>query len=282
MPTCTDWLPVPFKFSLAGLVIAISVWKREKKKKSITFQYKKMYVGNGAALSHTVGVGRVGEGRKRKRRRLFFSGPALARHGFSCLWVGGRNLDLSPDMIWKSINIISDFALALYFCTVRYEAGSIFFDLERRNIVRAIWLQPCAQMPPENETVIYLLSRLKTKIYVRANVTFLFGLFLSPANWTVPHVKRKHRPNSGNMEPDTLWFDSVWRYFLTAIGYKPSRLLFTSNGTVGQTMFFFPLAFSGDQCYYWVGSNYRVAPPPSWNWILTGNLTTRAPALWQS
>lgn len=46
---------------------------------------------------------------------------------------------------------------------MRYEAGSIFFEMRRRNVVRAIWVQPCAAMPPENETFIYLLSCLKIK-----------------------------------------------------------------------------------------------------------------------
>lgn len=44
---------------------------------------------------------------------------------------------------------------------MRYEPGSIFFEMRRRNVVRAIWVQPCAAMPPENETFIYLLSCLK-------------------------------------------------------------------------------------------------------------------------
>lgn len=82
---------------------------------------------------------------------------------------------------------------------MRYEAGSIFFEMRRRNVVRAIWVQPCAAMPPENETFIYLLSCLKiikkkgeTKIYACARLVmqttwcvpqkFLFDLFLSPVN----------------------------------------------------------------------------------------------------
>lgn len=152
--------------------------------------------------------------------------------------------------------------------------------MRRRNVVRAIWVQLCAAMPPENETFIYLLSCLKIKkkgrqkyMYVHnlwckcitsrdandlvRSQKFLFDLFLSPVNWTVQNLRKKHKLLSGSMEPDTVWFDSVWRYFLPAAGQKPSRLLFTSMAPRARQCFFSPsAAFSGDQCYYWVGSNY--------------------------
>lgn len=104
---------------------------------------------------------------------------------------------------------------------------------------------------------------------------FLFDLFLSPVNWTVQNLRKKHKLLSGSMEPDTVWFDSVWRYFLPAAGQKPSRLLFTSMAPRARQCFFSPsAAFSGDQCYYWVGSNYCTGfffflPPV--NWISTEN-----------
>lgn len=244
-----------------------------------------MYVGNGVVWVMQLEATVWGKKEKAKRRRHFFFVPALARHGSSCLWDGGKNLDLRTDMIWKSINIISK-TLPRRSIFALWDMKPGLFSLRWEDIM--LWEQfgciplPQCRLKMKLSFIYYpVWKQKKTKIYVCAPLVTQIWLctltqnscltcFLSPVNWTVQNVNWK-QTLLWKLESDPVWFDSGWKYFLTAIGHKPSGLLFTSNGTTGQTMFFSPSAFSGDQCYYWVGSNDSVGFFPPRNWISTEN-----------
>lgn len=160
-------------------------------------------------MSHAVEAASVEEGRKKeKRRRLFLFISALARHGSSCLWDGGRNLFLRTDMIWKSINIISK-TLPRRSIFALWDMKPGLFSLRWGDVM--LWEQfGCSPAPPcrleiKLSFIYYSVCKQKKKrqkyMYVhdlRSKCDlfhcpkFLFDLFLSAANWTVRNVNRKH------------------------------------------------------------------------------------------